>query len=75
MDVGVDVVVAHLPNFYPLTDDHMLRYFESLADSCPGPLIVYNIPITTHHSIPLDVVSKLSQHPNVAGLKDQILCM
>lgn len=49
-DVGTDVVVAHLPNFYPL--------------------IMYNIPITAHHSIPLDVADQLSRHPNIAGLKD-----
>lgn len=69
-DVGVDAVVVHLPNFYPLTDDHMLRYYESLADACPGPVILYNMPKTTHHSIPLDVIDQLSQHPNIAGLKD-----
>jgi 4-hydroxy-tetrahydrodipicolinate synthase len=69
-DVGIDVVVAHLPNYYPLTNDHILKYFESLADSYPGPLIMYNIPATAHHSIPLDVAGKLARHPNIVGLKD-----
>jgi dihydrodipicolinate synthase/N-acetylneuraminate lyase len=69
-DAGIDVVVAHLPSYYPLNSDHMLRYFGSLADECPGPVILYNIPKTTHHSIPLKVVEKLSHHPNIWGLKD-----
>ena len=69
-DVGIDVVVAHLPNFFPLKNNHMVNYFESLADACPGPLIIYNIPLTAHHSIPLEVADKLSGHPNIAGLKD-----
>jgi 4-hydroxy-tetrahydrodipicolinate synthase len=69
-DVGVDVVVANLPSYYPLVAEHMLRYYEKLGESIPGPLIVYNITITTHMSIPLDVVEKLSSHPNIVGLKD-----
>ncbi|MHC4645374.1 MAG: dihydrodipicolinate synthase family protein [Planctomycetota bacterium] len=69
-DLGIDAVVANLPSYYPLTADHMLKYYEALADSVPGPLIVYNITITTHMSIPLDVVEKLSHHPNIVGLKD-----
>jgi 4-hydroxy-tetrahydrodipicolinate synthase len=69
-DLGVDAVVAHLPSYYPLTSEHMLKYYEVLADSVPAPLITYNIPSTTHMSIPLDIVEKLSHHPNIVGLKD-----
>ena len=69
-DLGMNAMVANLPSYYPLTADHMLKYYETLAESVPGPLMVYNITITTHMSIPLDVVEKLSHHPNVVGLKD-----
>ena len=48
----------------------MHQYFEKLADAIPMPLIVYNIPSTTHMSIPLEVVERLSRHPNIVGLKD-----
>lgn len=70
LDLGIDAVVANLPSYYPLTEDHMLRYYESLAESVPGPLVVYNITITTHMSIPLDIIEKLSHHPNIVALKD-----
>jgi 4-hydroxy-tetrahydrodipicolinate synthase len=69
-DLGIDAAVANLPSYYPLTEDHMLKYYETLIESISGPLIVYNITITTHMSIPLDVVEKLSQHPDIIGLKD-----
>jgi len=69
-DLGIDAVVAHLPSYYPLSADAMLRYYESLAEKIGGPLIVYNITITTHMSIPLEVVQQLSNHPNIVGLKD-----
>ncbi|MFC2133980.1 dihydrodipicolinate synthase family protein [Bacteroidota bacterium] len=69
-DLGIDYVVAHLPSYYKLTPDQMLLYFEKLADNIPGSLIVYNILATTHMSIPLEVVDKLSQHENIVALKD-----
>ncbi|HEY4787207.1 MAG TPA: dihydrodipicolinate synthase family protein [Bacteroidales bacterium] len=69
-DLGADVVVAHLPFYYPISDDQMLRYFEQLANNVPCPLILYNIPVTTKQSIPLDVIDKLSYHSNIVGIKD-----
>lgn len=69
-DLGADVVVANLPSYYPITDVQAARYCEQLADASPVPLIFYNITATTGYSIPLDLLEKLSYHPNVAGLKD-----
>ena len=68
--LGVDALVAHPPFYYPLTPDELLEYYTALADRMPGPLLLYNMPATTRISIPLDVVEKLSRHPNVRGLKD-----
>ena len=67
---GVDVVVATLPSYYALSEDQMKRYFEQLADRLPGALIIYNIPATTHMSIPLKIIDELSVHPNIVGTKD-----
>jgi 4-hydroxy-tetrahydrodipicolinate synthase len=69
-DLGVNVFVAHLPSFLPLTNDLMLRHFETLAEKCPAPIMIYNIVSITHMSIPIDILEKLSHHPNIAGLKD-----
>jgi dihydrodipicolinate synthase/N-acetylneuraminate lyase len=69
-DLGVYAAVANLPSYYSLTELQMLKYFENLADAIPGPLVIYNIQATTHMSIPLDVIEKLSYHPKIYGLKD-----
>lgn len=69
-DNGVDVVVATLPSYYALTEESMIRYCSNLADAVHGPLMIYNIPATTHMSIPLPVIEKLSGHQNIVGLKD-----
>lgn len=69
-DNGVDAVVANLPSYYPLAETQMKKYFLDLAEAIAGPLVVYNIPSTTHMSIPVQVVDELSHHPNIIATKD-----
>lgn len=69
-EAGADVIVATLPSYYALTAEQMENYYKSLADAIKGPLMLYNIAATTHMSIPVDVVERLSHHPNIVGLKD-----
>jgi len=67
---AVDVAVATLPSYYGLTEKQMLKYFTQLADNISMPLFIYNIPATTHMSIPLNVIDELSHHKNIVGIKD-----
>ena len=48
----------------------MLKYFETLADKCPAPIMIYNILSITHMTIPIYIIEKLSKHNNIVGLKD-----
>src|SRR5208282_1481586 len=68
--LGADAVVAHPPYYFPIPDAMHEAYFAKLADSLPLPLLLYNIPQTTHVSIPLEAVTRLSRHPNIIGIKD-----
>lgn len=68
--LGADVIVATLPTYYALTADQMYEYYKTLADCITGPLMLYNILATTHMSIPVDIIRKLADHPNIVGLKD-----
>ncbi len=69
-NAGADVIVATLPTYYALTEEQMENYYRTLADSIKGPLMLYNILATTHMSIPVDVIRRLADHPNIVGLKD-----
>ena len=68
--LGADVIVATLPTYYALTPEQMYEYYHTLADCITGPLMLYNILATTHMSIPVDVIRRLADHPNIVGLKD-----
>jgi len=69
-DLGADAVVAHLPCYYPIDEEQMKRYFSTLADACPLPVMLYNIPVTTNLSVPLSLLDELSYHENIVGVKD-----
>lgn len=70
VDAGADVIAATLPCYYALTAEQMYLYYKEMADYLPVPLMLYNITITTHMSIPISVIERLSHHPNIVGLKD-----
>jgi 2-dehydro-3-deoxy-D-pentonate aldolase len=65
---GADAVVARPPVSFPV--DELLPWYQSLLDGLKGPLILYNMPLTTNVSIPLDVIGQLSGHPRLVGIKD-----
>ncbi len=68
--LGVEVMVAHLPSYYDLNPAEQEAYYVTLSQKINGPLMLYNIPITTHMSMPLEVIERLSALPNIVGLKD-----
>ncbi|MDR0894190.1 MAG: dihydrodipicolinate synthase family protein [Prevotellaceae bacterium] len=68
--LDADVMVVTLPPYYTLTAKQIYHYYRTLADRLSAPLMIYNIPSTTHQSIPLGVVKQLSEHPNIVGIKD-----
>jgi len=69
-ELGVDVTVAHLPSYYELHPAEQEAYYITLSHNITGPLMLYNIPITTHMSMPLEVIARLRTRPKIVGLKD-----
>lgn len=68
LSAGVHAVVSRPPVAIPAGE--MLSWFRALLDGLDGPLLLYNMPMTTKISIPLDVVESLAGHPRLAGIKD-----
>ncbi len=67
---GADAVVAHPPISEKLSPADLQGWYLKLLDGVHGPLLLYNMPMTTKISIPLDAVEKLLGHPKLAGIKD-----
>lgn len=67
---GADVVATLPPFYFAPRPVELTAWFRALLDAAPGPLVIYNIPLTTRVSIPLDVIAGLIDHPRAVGIKD-----
>lgn len=69
-DVGANAVVATPPYYFATSQSELTDYFQKLADHSPLPLFLYNMPSHAKVNFAPDTVQKLSEHPNIIGLKD-----
>lgn len=65
---GADALVCRPPT--GMAPEAILPWFQKLLDGLQGPLLLYNMPMTSKVSIPLEVIEKLQGHPQLAGIKD-----
>jgi 4-hydroxy-tetrahydrodipicolinate synthase len=67
---GADGILAVLETYFPLGDEEVEKYFRSIADSTDLPVIIYTNPNFQRSHLSVDVIERLSAHPNIVGLKD-----
>lgn len=67
--IGCDGVVIAPPYFFPLSQNMVEQYFETIIDAVDIPMIIYNIPLFTQ-PLSYDLVKRLARKPNVAAMKD-----
>jgi 4-hydroxy-tetrahydrodipicolinate synthase len=68
-DIGCDGVVIAPPYFYPLSQEMIEKYFETIADAVNIPIILYNIPLFAR-PLDYDTVKRLSRRKNIVAMKD-----
>ncbi len=69
---GAHAAMVVTPNYYkPKMDSAaFVAFYQAVADASPIPIAVYTMPAYTGIDIQVDAVVKLSQHPNIIGMKD-----
>jgi trans-o-hydroxybenzylidenepyruvate hydratase-aldolase len=70
-DGGADGVMLGVPYYLPSTVDNAIQFIHDVADLVPdmGVLIYHNPPI--HRiTIPVEAFRKITEKPNVVGMKD-----
>jgi 4-hydroxy-2-oxoglutarate aldolase len=70
--MGADFVSLVTPFYFKksITDDVLIGYYKEVAEAVPVPVLIYNAPGFTGITVSPKVVEALSQHPNIAGMKD-----
>ena len=53
-----------------MTDDVLFRYFSTLADASPIPLLIYNAPGFCGVTVSPALAGRLAGHPGIVGMKD-----
>ncbi|ELT93590.1 hypothetical protein CAPTEDRAFT_134600 [Capitella teleta] len=71
-EVGADAVMVVTPCYYKgrMTNSALENHYVKVADESPVPVILYSVPANTGIDLALDVVVRLSEHPNIIGMKD-----
>jgi len=71
-EAGAEFALIITPYFFKtaMTHNAMVEYFTIVADSIKIPVIIYNVTKFTNINIALDTVIKLSEHPNIVGIKN-----
>jgi 4-hydroxy-2-oxoglutarate aldolase len=69
---GADAVLVITPHFYrsAITQEILIDYYTAIADASEVPVLLYSMPALTGIKIEPETIARLSEHPNIIGVKD-----
>jgi 4-hydroxy-tetrahydrodipicolinate synthase len=68
--MGADGILAILEAYFPLGDAQVESYFRTIADAVDIPVVIYTNPQFQRSDLTLDVIARLSAHPQIQYIKD-----
>ncbi|MCP3728111.1 4-hydroxy-tetrahydrodipicolinate synthase [Paraburkholderia sp. CNPSo 3272] len=69
-DTGVDAVSVITPYFNGATQQELFTHYERIARGTSLPVMLYTIPAKAGITLNVDTVRRLSEIPNIRGIKD-----
>jgi 4-hydroxy-2-oxoglutarate aldolase len=72
-EAGANAVLVSPPAYFKgaMSPSVLARHFKAVADASPVPVLIYQVPLRMSTlDLPTGLISELSLHPNVAGIKD-----
>lgn len=69
-DAGADAVVVEPPFYYPCTDEEVIAHYYTVAQASRLPIVIYNVPAANKVNISVSLTRKLSEIPQIIGIKD-----
>jgi 4-hydroxy-2-oxoglutarate aldolase len=70
--IGGDSLLVLSPSYFKkqMTEEVLYRFFTTVADRSPMPLLPYNAPEFNGLNLTPQLVRRLAAHPNIVGMKD-----
>lgn len=71
-ELGYVVALVKTPYYYKpmMTPAAQEAHFRRVADASPIPILIYSMPPFTGITVEADLAARLSDHPNILGIKD-----
>ena len=67
---GVNAILTASPYYNKPTQEGQYRHFRAIAEAVDKPVILYNVPGRTGANIEPATLARLSEVPNIAGVKE-----
>jgi len=67
---GADYCLSVVPYYNKPNQEGLYRHFRAIAEAVDMPMILYNVPGRTVADLANDTVLRLTQIPNIIGIKD-----
>jgi len=65
-----DYFAATAPYYHAMNQKDLMAHYKAIAEQSYAPVIMYNIPSTTHNPIALETIQEMAGVDNIVGLKD-----
>jgi len=70
MATGVDAALIMTPAYIKPTQKGLIRHYRAIAEQVPIPIILYNVPSRTACDMLPETIARLSDMPNIIGVKE-----
>lgn len=67
---GVDAILTASPYYNKPTQEGQYRHFKAIAEAVDKPIILYNVPSRTGVNLEPSTMARLSEVPNILGVKE-----
>ncbi len=67
---GIDAILSVCPYYNKPSSRGVIAHYQAIADACPVPVIMYNIPGRTGINMSAETVLTLAEHKNIIGIKE-----
>ena len=67
---GVTALLSVSPYYSKPPQEGIIQHFKAIADKCPVPVILYNVPGRNSSNLTAETTLRLAEHENIIGTKE-----